>query len=140
MSVNFNDPPGPTSAHRVVTGQQLRCKRVSVRTRQMFGCQRLLASGRKRYSALNYISSRLSGTSLVIFLHRVESELRPLTFIVALLASLSKHTTMLFFSSSFFFFFLLNIMLQLRVHAWEAVAVLAAARMEANRGKEAELD
>lgn len=31
-------------------------------------------------------------------------------------------------------------MLQLRVHAWEAVAVLAAARMEANGGKEAELD
>lgn len=103
----------------------------------MFGRQRLLASGRKRSSSLNYISSRLSGTSLVIFLHRIKSELRPLTFIVASLASLSKHTTMQFF---LFLFFLLNIMLQLRVHAWEAVAVLAAARMEANRGKEAELD
>lgn len=89
---------------------------------------------------MNYISSRLSGTSLVIFLHRIKSELRPAAFIVASLASLSKHTTMQFFSFPLFFFFLSNIMLQLRVHAWEAVAVLAEARMEANRGKEAELD
>lgn len=87
---------------------------------------------------MNYIRSRLSGTSLVIFLHRIKSELRPLTFIVASLALL-KQT---YYNAIFFFpsFFLLNIMLQLRVHAWEAVAVLAAARMEANRGKEAELD
>lgn len=79
---------------------------------------------------MNYISSCLSGTSLVIFLHCVKSELW--TVIVASLVSLSKHTTM--------HFFLLNIMLQLRVHACKAVAVLAAARMEANRGREAELD
>lgn len=138
MSVNFNDTPGPTSAHRVVTVQQLCCETILVRKRQTFGRQRLLASGRKRSSALNCNSSRLSGTSLVIFLHRIKSELRPLTFIVASLALL-KQT---YYNAIFFFspFFLLNIMLQLRVHAWEAVAVLAAARMEANRGKEAELD
>lgn len=102
MSVNFNDTPGPTSAHRVVTVQQLCCSTVLVRKRQMFRCRRLLASGKKRSSASNYISSRLSGTSLVIFLHHVKSELRPLTFIVASLAFLRKHTTMRFFS--FFFF------------------------------------
>lgn len=98
MSVNFNDTLGPTSAHRVVTVRQLCCQTLLVRERQMFGCRRLLASGKKRSSALNSISSRLSGTSLVIFLHRVKSELRPLTFTVASLASLSKHTTMHFFS------------------------------------------